>query len=81
MNERETEGLLGTIRQISERFGFGIVVIDHDLRFIMNLCDRIYVMHMGRIIAHDHPSAIRSDTKVQEVYLGNRRFGETATSH
>lgn len=78
MNEQETEALLGTIKKISELFGFAIVVIDHDLRFIMNLCDRIYVMHMGKIIAHDVPSAIRNNAMVQEVYLGNRRFGDPA---
>jgi len=76
MNEQETQALLGMIRRISERFGFAIVVIDHDLRFIMNLCDRIYVMHMGRIIAEDAPAAIRNNAMVQEVYLGKRKFGE-----
>lgn len=73
MNESETHALMGTIRKLSQRFGFGILVIDHDLRFIMNLCDRIYVMHMGEIIAHDEPTAIRSNKKVQEVYLGTKR--------
>jgi branched-chain amino acid transport system ATP-binding protein len=76
MNEQETESLRDKIKQISDIFGFAIVVIDHDLRFIMNLCDRIYVMHMGRIIAQDEPAAIRSNPMVQEVYLGNRRFDQ-----
>ena len=73
MNEEETEDLLQRIRQISKRFGFAVVVIDHDLRFIMSLCDRIYVMHMGAIIAEDAPKAIRENPRVQEVYLGTKK--------
>ncbi len=72
MNEQESEALLQTIREISRRFGFGIIVIDHDLRFIMNVCDRIYVMHMGEIIAHGDPGSVRENPTVREVYLGNR---------
>ena len=72
MNETESQDLMTTIRGLSERFGFGILVIDHDLRFIMTLCERIFVMDMGEIIAHGTPGEIRSDPKVQEVYLGGR---------
>ena len=72
MNETETEALMETIRSLHDRFDFGILVIDHDLRFIMNLCQRIYVMDMGAIIAHGIPAEIRANPKVQEVYLGGR---------
>lgn len=75
MNEQETETLLATINEIRRIYGFAIVVIDHDLRFIMNLCHRIYVMHMGKIIAHDVPANIRSNPMVQEVYLGKHQKG------
>lgn len=73
MNEQETEALMASIRALSRRHRLGVVVIDHDLRFIMQLCERIYVMHMGQIIAHDAPEAIRRNPEVQEVYLGGRR--------
>ena len=73
MNEQETQALMASIRALSRRHRLGVVVIDHDLRFIMQLCERIYVMHMGEIIAHDAPEAIRRDPEVQEVYLGGRR--------
>lgn len=72
MNETETGALMDTIRGLHQRFDFGILVIDHDLRFIMNLCERIYVMDMGAIIAHGTPAEIRANPKVQEVYLGGR---------
>lgn len=70
MNENETQSLMHTIRDLHEQFTFGILVIDHDLRFIMNLCERIYVMDTGRIIAHGTPAEIQSNQIVREVYLG-----------
>lgn len=73
MNETESEALMQTIRGLSGRFGFGIMVIDHDLRFIMTLCSRIYVMDAGGIIAQGGPAEIRANPQVQEVYLGTRR--------
>ena len=79
MNEQETSVLLETIKNIRQLFGCAIIVIDHDLRFIMNLCDRIYVMHMGEIIAEDVPSKIRYNERVQEVYLGNKKISEQET--
>lgn len=72
MNEQETEALMGTIRDLSAKNGIGILVIDHDLRFIMTLCSRIYVMDAGQVVAHDAPDAIRANPKVQEIYLGAR---------
>lgn len=73
MNETETQALMQTIRRLHDSFDFGILVIDHDLRFIMNLCDRLFVMDMGEIIAHGPPAEIRANPKVQDVYLGSRR--------
>lgn len=70
MNRGESTELIESVRHIRDRYGCGIVVIDHDLRFIMNVCERIAVMHMGEIIALGTPAEIRGDPKVIDVYIG-----------
>jgi branched-chain amino acid transport system ATP-binding protein len=70
MNDQETEALALTIREIRDERSLGIIVIDHDLGFIMGLCDRITVMDMGRVVADGTPEAIRNDPVVIEIYLG-----------
>lgn len=73
MNEAESTALIGDVRGIRDRFGCGIIVIDHDLRFIMTLCERINVLHMGELIAIGPPTEIQNHPRVVEVYIGSRR--------
>lgn len=47
----------------------GVLIVEHDLDFIRGLCDRISVLHQGRVIATGTPAEIETDTRVQEVYL------------
>jgi len=70
LNDEETKRLGQTISAICERTGAGIVVIDHDLRFINSICARIFVMDQGRSIAVGEPEAVWKDPKVIEVYVG-----------
>lgn len=70
MNDAESAVLGGLIAGIARQAGCGIIVIDHDLRFIMNLCSRIVVLDMGAVIADGPVEAVRHDPKVLEIYLG-----------
>ena len=79
MNEAESTALIGDVRGIQEPFGCGIIVIDHDLRFIMTLCERINVLHMGELIVIGLPDEIQNHPRVVEVYIDTRRGAKADT--
>ena len=71
MNEAESDVLMEDIRSIARDEGCAIVIIDHDLRLIMRLCDRIQVLETGRTLAVDTPDRIIANPAVQAAYLGD----------
>jgi branched-chain amino acid transport system ATP-binding protein len=73
MNAAETTALISAATAVRDRFGCGMIVIDHDLRFIMTLCQRIYVLDAGEIVATGAPLEIRQNHRVIEVYIGTER--------
>jgi ABC-type branched-subunit amino acid transport system ATPase component len=70
MNEVESDRLLETIRLIREQEGCGILIVDHDLRLIMRLSERIHVLAEGRTICEGTPDEVRRDPAVIREYIG-----------
>ena len=69
MNPSETWSLLEFIQRINKS-GHTIVVIEHDMKFVMNLCDYIMVLSFGEKICEGTPDVVKNDKKVQEAYFG-----------
>ena len=69
MNTGEKVELMGVITEIAKR-GFTVFMIEHDMRFVMGLCERIAVLNFGKIIAEGTPDEIKNNPDVIEAYLG-----------
>jgi branched-chain amino acid transport system ATP-binding protein len=76
MNPSETAELMRTIRDVRDRFGVAIILIEHDMSLIMGICERILVLNYGLIIASGTPDEIRDNPLVVEAYLGQQRGDE-----
>jgi len=70
MNAAETQALLKLIDEIRRRYQLAVVVVEHDMDLIMNLCDRIQVLAHGEIIFEGSPAEVQANPRVREVYLG-----------
>ena len=70
MNPQETQQLLQMIRWIRKEFDLTILLIEHDMSLVMNVCERIYVLDYGKIIASGTPDEIKNNKQVVEAYLG-----------
>jgi branched-chain amino acid transport system permease protein len=72
MIRRESDQLIDVLRKIRADFGIGLLVIDHDLKMIMQLCDRVMVLNKGQIIASGSPEQVQQNPDVVEAYIGRK---------
>ncbi|MCE2483380.1 MAG: ABC transporter ATP-binding protein [Alphaproteobacteria bacterium] len=73
LNDRECEVLMGTLSRMADAFGCGVLIIEHNMRVIMNVCERIHVIDFGRTIAEGTPKEVRENPDVIGAYLGKHR--------
>jgi branched-chain amino acid transport system ATP-binding protein len=71
LDESETDALMAFVLTMMKRFGCGVLVIEHDMRLIMGMCERIQVLDFGKTIAVGSPEEIRTDPGVAAAYLGD----------
>ncbi len=72
LTTRETDDLAAQIRRIRER-GIAVLLVEHNMSLVMDVCETILVLDFGKRIAHGAPADIRNDARVIEVYLGGER--------
>ena len=66
----ESRGLGESMQRVCKERGCAVILVEHDVGFVMKHCDRIVVLNLGGVIAEGTPDAIREDALVQEAYLG-----------
>lgn len=75
MNPHETEELMENIIRIRDTFGIAVMLIEHDMRLVMNICEGICVLDHGKVIAKGTPEDIQNNEAVITAYLGKKKEG------
>jgi ABC-type branched-subunit amino acid transport system ATPase component len=72
LDTRESQVLGRQLRDVARR-ELGLLLVDHDMDLIFDICDEVYVLDFGRVLASGAPDAIRADDRVRQAYLGTAR--------
>ena len=70
LEESESEALGHTIQQVRETHGCAVILVEHDVPFVMRQCDRIVVLNLGQVLADGPPDEVRDNPEVNAAYLG-----------
>lgn len=70
MNPNETEELMETIELVRKKFGVTVLLIEHDMKLVSGICEYLYVLNFGRLLAEGTPSEVLSNPEVVTAYLG-----------
>ncbi len=71
LNEEESDGLHNLLRDLPSRYNVGLIVVEHDMRLMMNLCPRLHVLNYGKTITEGTPAEVRANAEVVTAYLGS----------
>ena len=71
MNPTETEELMNTIRFIRDHFHIAILLIEHDMKLVMGVCEKITVLNFGQVLTSGKPAEIQNNPEVIKAYLGD----------
>ncbi|MBR5970752.1 MAG: ABC transporter ATP-binding protein [Lachnospiraceae bacterium] len=77
LNDVETQQLSESIYQVRDKYGCTILLVEHDMRLVMSVCDRICAISFGKFLACGTPAEIQKDPAVQEAYLGEKEDSES----
>jgi branched-chain amino acid transport system ATP-binding protein len=80
LDAQETTRLADLLRAVRERFHVSMLLVDHDMSLVMRVCDYVYVLDFGKVLAKGRPGAIRSDPKVIAAYLGEESEKQAETT-
>jgi branched-chain amino acid transport system ATP-binding protein len=78
MNQEETEDIARFVLDIRDELGITVLMIEHEMRIVMDISDRVHVLNFGRKIAEGAPAEIRDNPDVAQAYLGGRRVDRAA---